>query len=96
MPPSPPPGYAYATVIIEPKHCTRGNDCKLHKLSYNTRIREKNFAVRAINNRNALPQEVASAPSLNAFENALDKFWEKLQLNFILKQTETFVMTYYK
>ena len=27
-------------VITEPKHCTRGQDCKLQKLSYNTRIRK--------------------------------------------------------
>ena len=35
-----------------------------------------------MNNWNALPQKLVSAPSLNAFKNALDKFWEKLRIKF--------------
>lgn len=59
------------------KAMTRGHSRKLLKPSVRTSLRANFFSVRVVNSWNALPEEVVSAPSLNAFKNRLDKFWSK-------------------
>lgn len=54
---------------------TRGHSLKLKKPSVKTTMRQHYFSVRVVNAWNSLPEEVVSAPSLNAFKNRLDKAW---------------------
>jgi hypothetical protein len=56
---------------------TRGHRLKLKKSRWNTTLRGNSFSNRVTNQWNALPEEVVSAPSLNAFKNRLDKLWKE-------------------
>ena len=56
---------------------TRGHSLKLKKPRVATRLRQNFFCVRIVNAWNSLPEQVISAPSLNAFKNRIDKHWEK-------------------
>ena len=54
---------------------TRGHSLKLEKPRASTSVRLRTFSNRIVNSWNSLPEEVASAPSLNSFKNRLDKYW---------------------
>ena len=54
---------------------TRGHSKKLSKPQVRTTQRLNSFSRRVISDWNQLPEEVVSAPSLNAFKNRLDKHW---------------------
>ena len=61
---------------------TRGHPLKLRKKRFHHSI-GKNFYNRRITDVwNRLPQQVVLAPSVNAFENRLDKYWEKLDIKY--------------
>jgi hypothetical protein len=55
-------------------HGLRGHSLKLFKTRSNSRLRQKFFSQRVIEDWNRLPLEVVEAPSVNAFKNRLDKF----------------------
>ena len=54
----------------------RGNSLKLHKHNSRLEIRRNFFSNRVVIEWNALPQHVVDAPSVNAFKNRLDEFWQ--------------------
>ena len=55
---------------------TRGHQMKLRKPMAVKTVRRHHLGVRAIDDWNSLPQDVVSAPSLNAFKSNLDKHWK--------------------
>ena len=56
---------------------TRGHSLKLKKPSVKTSVRENFFSIRIVNAWNSLPDDVVTAPSLNAFKGRLDKVWSQ-------------------
>ncbi len=58
---------------------TRGHDFKLFKERALTGTRAQFFTSRVIDTWNSLPQEVVSAPSIDAFKARLDKHWENVE-----------------
>ena len=56
---------------------TRGHSLKLKKPSVKTSVRENFFSIRIVNAWNSLPDDVVTAPTLNAFKNRLDKVWSQ-------------------
>ena len=61
-----------------PQMRTRGNSMKLEKPRHRLDKRGNYFGLRAINLWNSLPEDVVTAPSVNAFKNRLDKHWANL------------------
>ena len=55
---------------------TRGHHLKLRKPTAVKEVRRHHLGVRAVNEWNGLPEEVVSAPSLNALKSRLDKHWK--------------------
>ena len=55
---------------------TRGHPYKLAKLRSNTNIGSRRFSQRVVNDWNALPDHIVTAPSVGAFKARLDKHWE--------------------
>ena len=60
---------------------TRGHQWKLQKPQAVSRVRRNAFSVRIINEWNALPSSVVTAPSLNAFKARLDRHWAHLKFS---------------
>ena len=58
---------------------TRGHQWKISKPEAVTRIRRNSFAVRVVNDWNALPNHVVSAATVNQFKARLDSHWAHLQ-----------------
>ena len=56
---------------------TRGHSLKIEKGHHRLQVRGNFFSVRIINTWNELPEEVVTAPSVNAFKSRLDKLWIK-------------------
>ena len=55
---------------------TRGHPLKLFKMrTLRLDLRRNFFPIRTVEEWNKLPEKVVMAQSLNAFKNALDKFW---------------------
>jgi len=54
---------------------TRGHSLKLHTQQSRLDVRKFSFAVRDAKPWNSLPEEVVTAPSVQAFEARLDKAW---------------------
>jgi len=54
---------------------TRGHSMKLQKARCKTALQEHFFSLRVIENWNSLPEEIVTAPSLNAFKRRLDIHW---------------------
>ena len=54
---------------------TRGHSSKLQKPYARLDIRKYFFSCRIVNEWNNLPDNVVSAPTLNAFKNAIDLFY---------------------
>ena len=54
---------------------TRGHSLKLAKHRSRLELRKNFFTSRVVNVRNSLTEQVINAPSVNAFENHLDKLW---------------------
>ena len=60
---------------------TRGHPFKVLKPAATCRVRRSAFAVRVINDWNALPAEVVCAPTANSFKAYLDAHWAHLWYN---------------
>ena len=58
---------------------TRGHKWKLSKQQAQSRVRRQCFSLRVVNNWNALPAEVVSAPSLNQFKARLNAHWANIR-----------------
>ncbi len=58
---------------------TRGHNLKLFKERTYTSTRANFFTARIIDMWNSLPQEVVSAPSVDAFKARLDNHWENVE-----------------
>ena len=58
---------------------TRGHQWKISKPEAVTRFRRNSFAVRMVNDWNALPNKVVSAVTVNQFKARLDSHWAHLQ-----------------
>jgi hypothetical protein len=56
---------------------TRGHSRKLQKPAAHTTRKTNSFKHRTITSWNSLPEDVVSAPSLNAFKNRLDRHWSR-------------------
>ena len=63
---------------------TRGHLYKLEKQRVRLDKRKYSFFVRVINPWNSLPAKVVEAPSVQAFEGRLDKFWADHPIRFSL------------
>jgi endonuclease/exonuclease/phosphatase family metal-dependent hydrolase len=61
---------------------TRGHPFKLVKPRCNYKIRQNSFGHRVVNDWNALPESIVSAPSINSFKSRLDKHWQQFHYNF--------------
>lgn len=60
-------------------HCnkrTRGNSYCMEKARSRLDIRKYSFSQRVVNDWNSLPEEIVQSPTLNTFENRLDKYWQ--------------------
>ena len=60
----------------------RGNSKMLYKGKSNKTIRSSFFRNRVVNFWNDLPEKVVQAPSIKAFENRLDKYWNKYRIKY--------------
>ena len=58
---------------------TRGHSLRIDKGHHRLNLRGNYFTVRAITSWNDLPEEVVTAPSVNAFKSQLDNFWKGLK-----------------
>jgi len=56
---------------------TRGHSLKIGKPQAATRARRNHLTVRAVNDWNGLPEQVANANSTNEFKNGLDEHWRE-------------------
>ena len=63
----------------------RGHSKTLRKDRVNKRIRANSFTQRIVNIWNSLPECIVGAPSVSAFKNRLDKFWENQEIKFNYK-----------
>ena len=57
---------------------TRGHTQKVFKKHALKLARINSFSQRCVNDWNSLPNFVVEAPSLDAFKNRLDEFWQDL------------------
>ena len=65
----------YQPLKIAEQGRTRGYSRKLAKRYSRTALRAHSFANRVVDSWNELPEDLVTAPSLNAFKNRLDRFW---------------------
>ena len=72
-------------LLFTPKtlHNTRGHPQKVFKHHATKLPRKNSFSQRTINDWNTLPRHVIEAPSINAFKERLDKYWEPLMYTII-------------
>ena len=61
---------------------TRGHSLKLYQQRSSIDIRKHYFTNRVVKIWNSLSEDVISAPSVNAFKNRLDKYWENQPLKY--------------
>ena len=61
------------------RQVTRGHTRKLIKPRCNSTLRLHCFSNRVVNHWNSLPENVVSAPSVNAFKSRLDNHWQTYQ-----------------
>ena len=68
---------------------TRGHSLKVKKQRGRLQLRLNAFAMRSINNWNALPEKAVSAASVNQFKSALEKHWKDHPLKYNPYQRST-------
>ena len=56
-------------------------------MKFKTKLRSHYFSYRIVDGWNNLPEHVVSAPSLNAFERRLDKFWSNQNIKYNFRAT---------
>ena len=72
-----------ATPYLQPckQKVIRGHSLKLAKSYSRLNVRSNFFSLRITNVWNSHTEDIVTAPSLIAFENGLDKYWQILLLN---------------
>ena len=60
----------------------RGNIHKIMKTRSRTELRRSVFSQRVVDSWNSLPDDVVTAPSLNAFKSRLNKHWASVDIKF--------------
>ena len=60
----------------------RGHSKTLIKDRSNKQIRRNSFTQRIVNVWNSLPVSVVCVPSINAFKNRLDRFWDNQDIKY--------------
>ena len=65
-----------------PNSATRGNAHKIAKPHVRTNLGRNRFSFLVITHWNSLPNDVVTAPSLNAFKNHIDKIWRNHPIRF--------------
>ena len=68
---------------------TRGHPLKLAKIRCRTLASGAFFSQRVVSLWNSLPEDVLSAPSINAFKNRLDKHWHNVAFRYDFKAVAT-------
>ena len=69
-------------ILMAPYTTTRGHPLKLFKKRCRLNLRSNYFSQRVIDQWNGLPINIVTAPSLNAFESRLNKFWKDHHFKF--------------
>ena len=69
---------------------TRGHKHKLSKPRSRLNIRKNSYAVRVINDWNALPSWVVDSTTVNQFKSGISKYWSDHQFKFCPYVTEEF------
>ena len=73
------------TIKFRGKKSLRGHSKTLMKDRSKRQIRSNSFTQRIVNIWNSLPESVVCAPSVNAFKNRLDKFWDRQDIKYDYK-----------
>ena len=63
----------------------RGHNKKLSKQRCNKNIRANFFTQRIVTTWNQLPDSIVNAPTMQSFENRLDKYWNNLEMKYNFK-----------
>ena len=61
---------------LDTSRATRGHNLKLRKQAAKKQVKSNAFSRRVVNDWNALPEKVISAPTLNCFKARLDNAWK--------------------
>ena len=71
------------TPYLQPckQNVKRGHNLKLAKSYSRLNVRYNIFSLRITNLWNSLTEDIVTAPSLNAFENKLNKHWQNTSFN---------------
>ena len=72
--------------VVNPER-TRGHKLKLFQTRHRLNLRKNFFTVKVASIWNSLPSSVIEAPSVNSFENRLDKAWKKQQIKYDHKKS---------
>ena len=75
----------YDDVALQPSRregITRGHSLKIFKERANSRVRQNQLMIRAVDAWNRLPENVVTAPSLDSFKNRLDKVWSEQPVKY--------------
>ena len=75
----------YDDVALQPSRregITRGHSLKIFKERANSRVRQNQLMIRAVDTWNRLPENVVTAPSLDSFKNRLDKVWSEQPVKY--------------
>ena len=67
--------YDINPILRKGENNLRGHSHKLQIQGSSKEVRHNFFSLRCVSNWNSLPEEVVSAPSLDAFKSRLDKHW---------------------
>jgi hypothetical protein len=63
----------------------RGHSKTLSKQRCNKNIRTNFFTQRIVTTWNQLPDSIVNAPTMQSFENRLDKYWNNLEVKYNFK-----------
>eukprot|EP00794_Sanderia_malayensis_P011493 gene11493-12686_t len=66
---------------LEEDKTRRGHEFKLKVSACNKEVRHHFFTLRVVTKWNSLPEKVVTAPSLDSFENRLDKYWKHFKFS---------------
>ena len=72
-------------VSITIKTRMRGHSKRLSKQRCNKNIRANLFTQRIVTTWNQLPDSIVNAPTMQSFENRLDKYWNNLEMKYNFK-----------
>ena len=67
--------YDISPILQKGDNSIRGHSLKLKMQASSKEVRHNYFSIRSVNNWNSLPEEVVTAPSIDAFKSRLDKHW---------------------